>query len=197
MKKNLKNFLVQDDIDTLMEEYESHHDYISTSMMKAPPGPAVSIIDEFVGMKRIGGNYYKHSKPYFPHTDHRKEWGETINVVVPLYTSDPDAHLVVFDQRWHKDSVTWCLDRQVMHFTVNTGVAGRPCDYDVEGLTDEPISDELYEHLSWAPKEQWYGLSGTAMPLTPGDILIFDNKYIHATSKLNGTKVGLSLRYQV
>lgn len=197
MKKNLHNVITPDEINSLMAEYESYESYISTSMNKAPLGDAVSIIDDFVGLKRVGGNYYKHSKPYLPHTDHREEWNNTINVVVPLYTSDPNAHLIVFDQRWEKDSVTWCLHREVIHFEVNTGVKGRPYDYDVIGLTDESISDELYEYLSWSPKDQWFGMSGDAMSFTPGDIMMFDNKYIHATGKLNGTKIGLSLRYQI
>lgn len=196
MKKSLTNTITDLEINQLLLEYEAYDSYESESMKKAPPGIAVKIIDEMmIGYKRIGGNYYKHSKPYLPHTDHRKDWGDSINVVVPLYTSDPNAHLVIFDQRYHYDSVTWCLHREVINFKVNTGVKGRPYDYDVEGLTDKDIDDDLYEFLTWAPKDQWFGLTGKAIPFTPGNILIFDNKYIHSTGNLNGTKIGLSLRY--
>lgn len=199
MRKILNDVLSEDDINFLLEEYNSFNNYSDNIMNKAGLGPAVKIIDEFMhGFERIGGNYYKHEIPYLPHTDHKEKWGETINVVVPLHTTDPEASLVVFDQKYHKDSVTWCLQHGVINFEVNTGVAGRPYDYkEVEGLTEEPISEELYEKLKWSPKESWFGLTGEIMPFTPGSLLIFNNKYIHATGVLNGTKIGLSLRYKV
>lgn len=197
MIKVLHNALNNNEINSMLEEYNSFKEYISTSMNKAGPGPATYIIDELMyGFTRVGGNYYKHDKPYFPHTDHKEKWGETINVVVPLSSTDPDASLIVFNQKYHKDSVTWCLHHDVMPFEVNTGVAGRPCDYDVENLTNKPIDDDLYKWLSWAPKDQWFGLTGQRLNFIPGDLLIFDNKYIHATGILKGTKVGLSLRYK-
>ena len=196
MKKILINAISNSEIDTLLQEYEAYDSYESESMRKAPPGKAVKAIDEMmIGYKRIGGNYYKHSKPYLPHTDHRKDWGNSINVVVPLYSSDPNAHLVIFDQKYHDDSVTWCLHKGLIDFKVNTGVKGRPADYDVEGLTNKDIDNDLYHFLTWAPKDQWFGLTGEAMEFKPGNMLIFDNKYIHSTGNLNGTKIGLSLRY--
>jgi hypothetical protein len=198
MKKYLYDVLTDDEINSLLNEYNNTDDYISTTMNKASPGSAAFIIDKLMfGYKRVGGNYYKHNKPYLPHTDHREDWGDSINVVVPLHTEDPDAALVVFDQKYHKNSVTWCLNFDLIHFDVNTGIKGRPFDYkDVEGLTNEAIDDKIYEKLSWAPKDQWYGLTGQIMPFIPGNLMIFNNKYIHSTGVLNGTKTGLSLRYQ-
>lgn len=199
MKKVLYDVLSEDEINTLLEEYNSFNSYSDNIMNKAGLGPAVELIDDFMlGFERVGGNYYQHEIPYLPHTDHKEKWENTINVVVPLQTTDPDACLVVFDQKYHKDSVTWCLHYGVINFEVNTGVAGRPYDYkDVEGLTDKDISDEIYEKLSWASRDSWFGLTGDIMPFTPGNLLIFDNKHIHATGVLNGVKTGLSLRYKV
>jgi hypothetical protein len=208
MKKVLKNVLGSEQIETLLNEFELNK-FSATkdnrvteevdTWAKAMPGPAVEIINDFMyGYKRVGGNYYRHDSPYLPHTDHKEKWGNTINVIAPLHSTDPNAKLIVFDQKWHKDSVTWCLHNGVWYFEYNTGVKGRPYDYkEVEGLTDEPISDELYQYLGWADKKQWFGLTGDAMPFVPGDLLIFDNKYIHTTGKLDGIKIGLSLRYKL
>lgn len=198
MQKFWRNVFTEKEIQTLLDEYNSYDEYNSSTMKKASPGPATHIVDELMyGYTRVSGNYYQHTKPYLPHTDHREEWNETINVVVPLHTTDPNASLVIFDQKYHQDSVTWCLHADVTEFRVNTGVEGRPCDYNCEGLTRNDIDADLYEYLKWAPKEQWFGLTGEAYPFEPGSVMIFDNKYIHTTGVLNGIKTGLSLRYKL
>jgi hypothetical protein len=198
MKLYYTDVFTEEEIQNMLDEYNSVDEYNTSGMNKASPGPATKSIDELMdGYERIGGNYYQHKKPYLPHTDHREEWRDTVNVVVPLQTTDPNASLVIFDQKYYRDSVTWCLHMKVKHFSVNTGVAGKPCDYDCDGLTDEPIDDDLYEYLKWAPKEQWYGLTGDAYSFTPGSAILFDNKHIHATGVLQGVKTGISLRYKV
>lgn len=202
MKKYYQNVFTDAEIQSLLDEYNSPAATATNddtpTMKKANPGPAAEIIDKLMdGWERVGGNYYQHAKPYLPHTDHREEWKETVNVVVPLHTTDPNASLVIFDQKYHKDSVTWCLHADVIEFQVNTGVAGKPYDYDCEGLTNKPINDNLYEYIKWAPKEQWFGLTGNAYSFTPGSAIIFDNKYIHTTGVLQGIKTGISLRYKL
>jgi len=199
MIKVLYDVLSEDEINKLLTEYNSADSYNTEAMKKVGPGPAVKIIDDLMyGYKRVGGNYYKHFNPYLPHTDHREEWGSSINVVVPLHTDDPNASLVVFDQCYNKDSVTWCLHFDVQQYQVNTGVQGRPCDYEeVTNLSDQPVSDELYEKLKWTNKEQWFGLTGQALEFKPGNIMIFNNNHIHSTGIFEGTKTGLSLRYKL
>lgn len=195
MKQLLTDIITESEIQEMLYEYHGSDVYESSSMNKLKPGPATDFIDDFVtGYKRVGGNYYMHSTPYLPHTDHKKEWNESINVIVPLYVEN-NASLVVFDQRYYHDSVTWCLHNDLIEFKYNTGVLGRPYDYDIKGKTEKNISDDLYELLDWAPKEQWFGLTGDAFEFIPGNVLIFDNKHIHATSKFEGSKIGLSLRY--
>ena len=42
----------------------------------------------------------------------------------------------------------------------------------------------------------FYGCTGHAVDFTPGDIIIFDSKFIHCTgSMLADYKIGLSLRF--
>ena len=199
MIKVLYDILNEQEIESLLKEYYDADSYNTESMKKVAPGPATKIIDDLIyGYKRVGGNYYQHFNPYLPHTDHREEWGSSINVVVPLHADDPTACLVVFDQCYNKDSVTWCLHFDVQQYQVNTGVLGRPFDYkDVIDLTNQPISDELYEKLKWSDRDQWFGLTGKALEFKPGNILIFDNNHIHTTGIFKGIKTGLSLRYKL
>ena len=94
MKKYYQNIFTDEEIQSLLDEYNSIDEYDTPTMKKANPGPATKIIDEFMsGWERVGGNYYQHTKPYLPHTDHREKWKETVNVVVPLHTTDPNASL--------------------------------------------------------------------------------------------------------
>lgn len=183
-------------IEELLDEY--HNSETRTeSMKKATPGKATRQVDEYMkGYVRVGGNYYSHSHPYLPHTDHKEKWDHTINVVIPLETTDPNATLVVFDQTWEQDSVTWCMHLPVMEFSTNTGVEGYPAEYNVNGLTGDEIDDELYENLTWLEKPMLTGLSGKAHKFIPGEPIIFNNKRIHVTGDLDGMKTGLSLRYK-
>jgi hypothetical protein len=115
-----------------------------------------------------------------------------------MYTGE-QASLVVFDQIWPHDSVTWCLDYPVLNFSVNTGIKGYPCDYtDVIGLTSNPVDDELYnKHLSIYNSNCFFGLTGRAFLFEPTSVIMFYNKRIHCTSKFVGEKLGLSLRFKV
>lgn len=194
----------QDLIDGAINDYSSRNSYETTTMNKADPGESLHrftpIIEDLVKQKLTfkSGNFYKHSSAYLPHTDYKEDQDNTINVVIPLWYTGTQANLIVFDQIWNKNSVTWCLSGPIYNFTTNTGVAGNPCDYpDVLNLTSNPIDDAFYQtHLSHYPKECYYGLSGRAFSFEPGSIIIFDNRHIHCTSKMSGTKLGISLRFK-
>jgi hypothetical protein len=172
-------------------------------MNKASPGDSLmtirSLLETTLGKKLeyVTGNFYKHTTSYLPHTDFKTYEQNYLNIVIPLSYSGEQASLVVFDQKWEQDSVTWCMHHPVQHFTYNTGVKGCPYEYPVSGLTGTGINDELYHfYLSHYPKHCLFGLSGKAYPFEPGSIIVFDNRHIHCTSKMNGEKLGLSLRFK-
>jgi hypothetical protein len=172
-------------------------------MNKASPGDSLiaiqSILEVTLGRKLdfVTGNFYKHATPYLPHTDFKTYEQNYLNIVIPLSYSGEQASLVVFDQTWSQDSITWCMHYPVQQFTYNTGVKGCPYEYPVNGLTKKEINDELYRsYLSHYPKHCLFGLSGKAYPFEPGSIIVFDNRHIHCTSKMNGEKLGISLRFK-
>ena len=113
-----------------------------------------------------------------------------------MYTGD-QASLIVFDQEWEQDSVTWCMQHRVMYFSTNIGIKGFPYEYPITNKTGKSIDEILYnEYLSHYPKHGLSELSGTAYSFEPGSMIIFNNKKIHCTSKMNGEKLGISLRFK-
>ena len=187
-----------------IDDYYSRGSYQTDSMSKCSPGsslkPLTNICQEVLGMQIefCSGNFYKHSTPYLPHTDYRINQANELNIVIPLEFTGTQPHLVVFDQKWNKDSVTWCMHKDLIHFEINTGIKGFPADYtDVQHLTDQPVSDELYDYLKHYSKNMLFGLSGEVFSFTPGSIIAFNNKQIHCTSTFSGSKLGISLRFKV
>lgn len=72
-------------------------------------------------------------------------------------------------------------------------------DKDVIGCIDKEIDDNLYAALEnpFRPKELFYGLTGTIVDYKPGNLILFNSKYIHATGKMQAKyKIGLSLRFK-
>lgn len=190
-------------IKELISDYYSRNIYDTSTMNKVEPGKSLeiilSVLEDCLGRKLeyVTGNFYKHNSPYLPHTDFKTYQGNTINVVIPLEYSGVQPSLIIFDQTWELDSVTWCMHYPVQYFTYNIGVKGCPYEYPVKNLTDKPIDVDFYkEFLSQYPEYCLYGLSGLAFTFQPGSIIIFDNRKIHCTSSMSGTKLGLSLRFK-
>jgi hypothetical protein len=189
-------------ISKLIDDYNSRGSYDTDTMNKAGPGQSLHILHEILEnildrkLEFVTGNFYKHSKPYLPHTDFKTYEQNYLNIVVPLAYSGEKASLVIFDQVWDQDSITWCMHHPVHHFTYNIGVKGCPYEYPVKGLTNKDIDNELYQYLSHYSKQSLFGLSGNAYPFEPGSIIAFDNRRIHCTSKMNGEKLGISLRFK-
>lgn len=188
-------------LNELIFYYDSLGQYDTTTMNKAPPGPTSKIVLEILEEKLnrklelVYGNFYKHTLPYLPHTDYKTHNPGSINIVIPLRYTDRPPHLVIFDQRWKQDSITWCMHHPVKYFEINIGVKGSPFEYPVENLTDRPVDDKLYEtYLSHYPKETLFGLTGEAYEFKPGSVILFDNQKIHCTSSFSGEKLGLTLR---
>lgn len=195
-------------IDPLMikrciDDYYSNSTFENDTMNKADTKNVLNllipILENVLEKKLIhtGGNFYKHSKPYLPHTDYKTYEDNTLNVIIPLSYTNSQPSLVIFDQRWEQDSVTWCMHTAVRYFKYNIGVKGYPAEYPVTGLTGIDIDEDLYkEYLTHYPKNMLRGLSGNTFPFEPGSIIIFDNRYIHCTSKLDGEKLGITLRFK-
>jgi hypothetical protein len=198
-----QNIIPQIVIDEVIKDYNSRSDYQTSTMNKADPGLSLSLVLPYCE-KALGtdlefksGNFYKHTQPYLPHTDYRVSQGNEINVVIPLEYSGQQASLVVFDQAWYVDSVTWCLTHDIIHFEVNTGVPGRPCDHwQLVNHTYKPIDKKFHKkYLSHYPIDCYFGLSGEAFLFQPTSMIVFDNRLVHCTSKFKGQKLGLSLRF--
>jgi len=197
-----KNVISKDILDYCIKDYYSRDSYSDPIMNKTSPGNSLpmlhAICEQVFGRKLvyITGNFYKHTQPYLPHTDYKTYLGNSINVVIPLTYTDSAPSLVIFDQTWEQDSVTWCMDHPVHYFEFNTGVKGCPYEYPVKNLTGKYISQELYQYINHYKHESLFGLSGVAYSFEPGNIIVFDNRKIHCTSKFTGEKLGLSLRFK-
>ena len=187
----------------LIDEYKSKGSYDTNTMNKATSSNAVLMILELLEkaldrkLEYVTGNFYKHTTPYLPHTDFKSYEQNYLNIVIPLEYTGEQASLIVFDQMWDQDSITWCMHYPVQYFSYNIGVKGCPYEYPVQGLTRQSINKELYNcYLSHYPESCLFGLSGEAYKFEPGSIIAFDNRQIHCTSKMNGEKMGLSLRFK-
>ena len=200
----LFNVVSTEHITNLLNYYDNHKSYDTVTMNKISVDSSMDLCVEICkslipfDVEYQSGNFYEHSGPYLPHTDYRVSQDNTINVVIPLRSvCAVPASLVVFDQAYIKDSVTWCLDKPIVYFRINTGVAGNPCDYEVIDLTDTEVDESLHKNfLSHHNKECFRGLSGSAYPFEVGSAIMFDNRRIHCTSHFVGTKTGVSLRFK-
>ena len=191
-------------INTAIEDYNSRNLYDTNTMNKTDPGSSLilftPLIEQILNKKLVyrSGNFYKHSTPYLPHTDYKTYQNNTINVVIPLMYTGSQASLIIFDQEWKQDSVTWCMHHPVMYFSTNIGVQGYPHEYPITNKTGKSIDETLYnDYLSHYPNHGLSELSGTAYLFEPGSMIIFNNKKIHCTSKMSGEKLGISLRYSM
>lgn len=190
-------------LDLCIAEYNKKESYETDTMNKADSRDIVELLKPVLEnvlenqLTYVSGNYYKHTKPYLPHTDYKTYENNTLNIVVPLWYTDSQPSLVIFDQRWEQDSITWCMQHSVQYFKYNIGVKGCPAEYPVTGLTKTEINNDLYDNcLTHYPKNLLKGLTGNAFPFEPGSIIVFDNRCIHCTSKLDGEKLGITLRFK-
>jgi len=188
-----------DTIEQLKEFYYSGEGY-ETKTMKKLSGVSEDIkkileAEHEIDVDRIAiSHFYKHSKPYYPHTDYHSI--EKENMVIPLEViGGPNPYLIVFNQWYGQDGITWTF-RDNLEFKHNTATKNRPCDSNIQDATGEDIPEYLYKYLSHQPKHYWFGLSGHAYEFKVGGYIRFDSKKIHATSKLKcESKLGLSIRY--
>jgi hypothetical protein len=185
----------------LIDIHDSTEPYAEKlGMRKVDCRKAIDIIEPYLlydFSNFVGGNFYRHNKPYFPHVDRQESWGDSIVVVVPIWYNGEMPSLVVFDQYILNGPSTWMMGYPAPNFDTNKARLGRPYDDpDVIGLTDKDISDELYEVLPKHPRSMYFGLSGNASKFKPGNAIEFDSKYIHATGQMSAYKLGLTLRFR-
>lgn len=146
-------------------------------------------------------NYYSHTIPYLPHTDWSSHTENDLNMVIPLRVECErgfEPSLVIFDQVWPFNAVTWCMHNKVMEFNPNTGVKGWPGEYPVTNKTGRAIDPKFwYDWLSHYPHECFFNMSGRAYPFEVGSAIIFGNRNVHCTSFFKGSKTGMSLRFKI
>jgi len=205
MTHNIQKFNAVSDkiLNTLIDHYVAAGSYATESMNKLPANLLeylITPIIEVIADKELtyaGGNFYKHTVPYLPHTDYQPRDNNILNVVIPMQYTESLPNLIVFDQTWEQSPVTWSMHHEVQSFTVNIGVKGCPYEYSsIKNLTGKEIDHALLQYLNHYPKHCLFGLSGSAYPFVPGSAILFDNRKIHCTSSFTGTKLGLSLRYR-
>jgi hypothetical protein len=201
--KQYFNVIDKKTIEQLIQDYFSKDSYDTNTMNKASPGSSLNLVidqlQESLGRKLdfVVGNFYRHRIPYWPHTDYKTYQSNILNIVIPLSYTDTLPHLVIFDQWWDLDSVTWCMDKPVSYFTYNIGVKGCPYEYPVKELTNQPFDEKIHEtYLKHFKKETLYGLTAKVYPFMPGSIITFDSRRIHCTASLIKEKIGLTLRFK-
>lgn len=154
------------------------------------------ILGKYLPSRPVGDNFYYHEYPYLPHADNR-EGIETYNWVIPIETSHPQT-FIVFDQKITTAGRTWVGDIEMDVSILEPNTAIRESFVDsgiVEGLTDRPIDDELYEFLPYFHKDYYFGMTGKVYDWVPGNIIKFDSRQIHMTGKMdNSRKLGMTIR---
>ena len=199
----LENVISHDDIERLKKMFYSNpfsRVKLPNNMITMRKKEEINYFAELLDINAENvtlATFYKHIRPHYPHTDFHER--EISNIVVPLEVSDDSTpHLVIFDQVWDNPANTWVFDDKQARFTYNKELLGRPCDYDIQYSTKTEISEDLYSHLDHQPKDYWHGLSGKAYPFTPGNVIKFDAKSIHATSNMTcDYKLGLTIRLDI
>jgi hypothetical protein len=214
MHYSLKNILSADDLNYLIDYYNSKEHFVTHGMEKLDmpfnDKEFIAVIDNIlqnkIGIKEkykiIGDNYYKHTHSYFPHCDAVNE-NAWLNIVVPLqqYQVFGDQKFIVFNQTWLGPTITWMGKIQLDgEFVNNKKTNQRPADGEFfRNGTDKELPDDIWQHLNeeYFDKEYLYSMNGVAYDWCPHDVIVFESQHIHATGKMQSTeKLGLSIRIE-
>jgi hypothetical protein len=156
-----------------------------------------------VNLPNIGDNIYKHTLPYFPHVDTSITY-PSFNVLIPIKIhNNLSQKFCIFDQYTNDVSSghTWVGNffKLINNYEHNKKRKFIFDDNIVENKTSTGISDDFYNNYldcKIFDKELFKGLNGIAVDFIPGNLIIFDSKYLHCTGKISADwKVGLSLRF--
>ena len=146
------------------------------------------------------GNVFNHTDPFTIHSDisHKKK-----SILLIPIDAHQDQKFVVFDQTIDATKeISWIYnvfddktDDELKEMYYESSSKSRPCDTDsVQQLTNLPISDKLFQHLPYT-KDLYYGLSGVAWDYKPGKALLFPANRIHATGKMQSSKIGCTIQF--
>jgi len=146
------------------------------------------------------GNIFSHKDPFTIHSD-ICEKKKTI-MLIPI-----NAHVtqkfIVFDQTIKQTTpVSWIYnifdnksDQELKEMYYENSLKSRPGDHPkVQNLTNNPISNELYQHLPYT-KDLYFGLTGKVWNYTPGTALLFSANHIHATGIMRSSKIGCTVQF--
>ena len=141
----LSDIFSDDTRNNLLDIYHNFDEYDTAEMNKAPVTPeTLELVEETIRQclgtdyVYVSGNYYHHTQPFYPHTDFKKEWKDSVNIVIPLEDhTNGTGRLVIFDQKWEEDSKTWMMIHPVKHYDVNTALPGCPFDYPITNKTGD------------------------------------------------------------
>lgn len=156
-----------------------------------------------VDLPNLGDNLYKHNFPYFPHVDLENGY-PCFNCLIPLLLSENNPqHFVIFDQYVNdvNNGKTWLGNFSLEgNFEANKKRKFPFDDEIVENLTTENIDQDFYDSYlkyDYRDEQLFKGMTGVATDYKPGNLILFDSKYIHCTGKMNNSyKMGLSLRFK-
>ena len=146
------------------------------------------------------GNIFSHNEPFAMHSDISDKKKSILLIPITAHT---DQKFVVFDQTINQDSpISWIYnifddktDEELKAMYYQSSHRSRPCDtQNVKGITAKPIDDELYQHLPFS-KDFYFGMTGVAWDYTPGRALLFDANRIHATGKMQSSKIGCTIQF--
>lgn len=202
------------ELNYLEKYFNSRPEYVITNGMKkhpicnVPQDPEFlellhDIIQNRIGIKEpyelIGDNFYEHSFSYFPHCDaiQSNSW---LNILIPikLYDQIEEQKFIVFDQKYNAGNATWMGSYELVgDFLSNKKINTRICD--TPGVINQSGKDieDIYNEIEnkYLSKDYLFSMSGDSFAWTPGNIIVFDSKFIHTTGKMNcSKKLGLSLR---
>lgn len=155
-------------------------------------------------LENLGDNIYKHNHPYFPHVDTSKTY-PCFNVLIPIKVDrDLPQKFCIFDQYVNRfeSGYTWVgnLYQFIKDFDYNKKRKFVYNDDIVVNPEVEQLDNDFFENYLQSKtfsKDLFKGLNGVAIDFKPGNLIVFDSKYIHCTGKFHGNwKVGLSLRFK-
>lgn len=213
-KFTINEALNSSELKFLIDYYKSRTDYIITNGMKKYPVITNPINHEFINfidsiiVKKLnindyvllGDNFYEHEHSYFPHCDAVQE-NSWLNIVIPLKLYNPIAEqkFLVFDQKYSGGGATWMGSYKMKNdFLFNKKIDSIITETpNVEGTTNLKINENFYAEFDtrFLPEEYMFGTSGTVFSWVPGDIIVFNSKFIHSTGKMKcNKKLGLSIR---
>lgn len=203
------------EIDYLEHYFNSRSEYVITNRMKkypvcnVPQDPEFlelihDIIQRRIGIDKpyelIGDNFYEHSYSYFPHCDalQSNSW---LNILLPikLYDQVADQKFIVFDQQYNSGVATWMGSYELAgDFLSNKKIITKISDTPgVINQTNKDVDENLYASLEnkYLSKDYLFGMSGDIFDWVPGNVIVFNSKFIHTTGKMNcSKKLGLSIR---